>query len=68
MDTERIRDILTILDSAAKLESMNLSSFHLHPMKGDKKRFWSITVRSNWRIIFKFQNGNAYDVDLTDYH
>lgn len=40
----------------------------LHPLKGGLKGYWSIRVTGNWRIIFRFENGNAYDVDLIDYH
>ena len=47
---------------------MGLTSFRLHPLKGDLKGFWSVTVKTNWRIIFRFQNGDADDVELTDYH
>jgi len=47
---------------------MNLPTFRLHPLTGDLKGFWSVTVRANWRIIFRFKDGNAFDVDLIDYH
>ncbi len=47
---------------------MRLHSYRLHPLKGELKGFWSITVSGNWRIIFRFDSGNAFDVDLVDYH
>ena len=47
---------------------MNLPGFNLHPLKGDLRGFWSVTVRANWRVIIRFEGGNARDVDLTDYH
>lgn len=47
---------------------MDLPPFRLHPLKGDLRGFWAVTVRANWRIIFRFENGDAYDVDLVDYH
>jgi proteic killer suppression protein len=47
---------------------MDLPGFGLHPLKGNLKDFWSVTVRANWRIIFRFKNSGAYDVDLVDYH
>jgi toxin HigB-1 len=53
---------------AQKIEDMDVHSFRLHPLTGDLKGFWSVTVRANWRIIFRFENGNAFDVDLLDYH
>jgi len=36
-------------------------------MKGELKGFWAVTVRANWRIIFQFDEGDAFDVDLVDY-
>ena len=47
---------------------MDLPGFRLHPLKGNLKDFWSVTVRVNWRIIFRFEAGEVYDVDLIDYH
>jgi proteic killer suppression protein len=40
----------------------------MHPLRGDLRGFWAITVLANWRIIFRFAEGNAFDVDLVDYH
>jgi len=45
-----------------------MTSFRLHALKGDRKGFWSVTVRANWRIIFRFEDGDADDVELIDYH
>jgi len=42
--------------------------YRLHPLKGDLKGFWSVTVRANWRIIFRFEGTDAFDVELIDYH
>jgi proteic killer suppression protein len=39
-----------------------------HPLKGDLKGFWSVTVRANWRIVFRFEGEDAFDVEMTDYH
>ena len=47
---------------------MNLATFHLHPPKENLDGFWSVTVRANWRVIFRFDNAKASDVDLIDYH
>ena len=44
------------------------TSMAFHPLKGDLKGFYAVTVRANWRIIYRFENGNAYDVSLIDYH
>jgi proteic killer suppression protein len=65
---ERIENILGLLDIAGTVEDMNVPTFRLHPLIGDLKGFWSVTVRANWRIIFRFEDGNAFDVDLMDYH
>jgi len=67
-DVEKIRRILAQLDSAEAPEEMDVPGFHLHPLKGDLKGFWAVTVRANWRIIFRMKDGQAWDVDLTDYH
>jgi proteic killer suppression protein len=65
---ERLRVILAALESADTLEDLNRPSFRLHPLKGERKGQWLITVRANWRIVFRFDNGNARDVDLVDDH
>ena len=65
---ERIALALADLDDAAKPSDLDLPGYHLHPMKGDMKGFWSISISANWRIIFRFEEGDAYDVDLIDYH
>lgn len=64
----RIQTILGRLDTAEKIEDMDIHTFNLHPLKGDLKGFWSVTVRANWRIIFRFKDGEADDVDFLDYH
>ena len=65
---ERIENILGLLDVAARVEDMNVPTFRLHQLSGDLKGFWAVTVRANWRIVFRFEDGNAFDVDLIDYH
>ena len=65
---ERIAAILAALDAAATIAAMDRPSFHLHRLKGDLKGFWAVTVRANWRVIFRFKDGKAFDVDLVDYH
>jgi toxin HigB-1 len=65
---ERIRSILTLLDSATVISDMNRPSLRLHSLKGDLKGFWAVTVHANWRIIFRFEDGSALDVDFVDYH
>lgn len=65
---EKVQNILAVLNRARGAEDMNLPGFRLHPLKGDQKGVWSVTVRANWRVTFRFENGHAGDVDLTDYH
>jgi toxin HigB-1 len=65
---ERIRDILATLDAAKTIDGMNRPSLKLHRLKGKLKEFWAVTVRANWRIIFRFEDGKARDVDFLDYH
>ena len=50
------------------VEDMNLPGFRLHPLKGDLKGFYAVTVRANYRVIFRLEGGHVYDVDLIDYH
>ena len=67
-DVDKIERILARLNEATKVTNMALPGFRLHPVKGDLKGFWSVTVRGNWRIVFRFEEGHALDVDLVDYH
>lgn len=64
----RITRILLLLDRASHPRQMDISGFRFHALKGDLEGFWSVTVSANWRIIFRFADGNAVDVDLVDYH
>jgi proteic killer suppression protein len=50
------------------MEGLNRPSFRLHPLKGEFRGFWAVTVRANWRIVFRFADGKAFDVDFVDYH
>jgi proteic killer suppression protein len=65
---ERISTVLAYLDAAKAVEELNLPTLRLHQLKGELNGFWSVTVRANWRIIFRFENGAALDVELIDYH
>ena len=65
---EKVRRILAQLKSSLRQEDMDIPGFRLHPLKGDLAGFWSVTVRANWRIIFRFEDGDVTDVDLIDYH
>jgi proteic killer suppression protein len=65
---ERIGLILARLNTAKTIEAMDIHSYNLHELKGNRKGTWSVTVRANWRITFQFENGDALDVDFEDYH
>jgi proteic killer suppression protein len=65
---DKIARILARLDVATRPQELNVPGFRLHPLKGDLTGYWSVTVSANWRIIFRFEKGDATDVDLVDYH
>ena len=65
---KRIRDVLAHLDAAVEPSDIDLPGYRLHRLKGNLKGHWSITVSGNWRITFRFEDGEALDVDLVDYH
>ena len=64
----RIRKIFALLETADALEDMDLPGLGLHALRGDRKGTWAVNVSGNWRITFKLQNGEAFDVDYEDYH
>ncbi|MGH9605601.1 MAG: type II toxin-antitoxin system RelE/ParE family toxin [Terracidiphilus sp.] len=63
----KLRSILAVLHAAPTVAHMDMPGFRLHPLKGGMKGFWAVTVRANWRVIFRFDDG-AEDVDYVDYH
>ena len=63
----KLRNILATLHAAPTVAHMDLPGFRLHPLKGERKGFWAVTVRANWRVIFRF-DGGADEVDYVDYH
>jgi proteic killer suppression protein len=65
---KRLRILLIALDTATIIEDMDIPGFKLHPLKGNRKGLWSISVSGNWRITFEFKDGNAYIVNYEDYH
>ena len=64
----RITDVLSHLDRAEQPSDLDLPGYRLHSLKGVLKGLWSVTISGNWRIVFRFADGNAFDVDLVDYH
>ena len=64
----RITLALADLDAASKPSDVDLPGYRLHPLRGDLKGLWSISISGNWRITFRFEAGDVHDVDLVDYH
>jgi len=65
---KKLRLLLAALDTAKIIDDMDLPGFSLHPLKGDRSGIWSISVSGNWRVTFKFEEGNAQIVNYEDYH
>jgi proteic killer suppression protein len=65
---EKLRRILARLHASAVVADMDLPGYRLHPLKGDLKGFHAVTVQANWRVVFRFADGEAHDVDYVDYH
>ena len=64
----RIRRVLALLDQATEPNHLAIPGFGLHPLKGRLRGHWSVSVSGNWRIVFRFEGGEAVDVRLIDYH
>ena len=64
----KLRDILARLDAGRTPSDLALPGFRLHLLKGELAGFWSVTVRANWRVIFRFEGEDVVDVDYVDYH
>lgn len=65
----KIRRILTAIDEANEPEEVGLfPGWRLHPLTGALTGLWSVTVTGNWRIVFRFEDGNASELDYLDYH
>lgn len=65
---DRLRLILSALDQASDVQDMGQPTFRLHALKGNREGVWAVTVRANWRVTFRFKDGDACDMDLEDYH
>ncbi len=64
----KLRQILVALHNAAGPVGMNLPGFRLHPLRGDRRGQWAVSVSGNWRVVFEFAGPDATNVDLVDYH
>ncbi len=69
MERESAEELLAALDAATSLSSLSpLKSVGLHALKGNFKGHWAMTVNGPWRIVFRFEDGDAHDVGIIDYH
>ena len=69
IDVDAADDLLASLDAAETLKDLSpLKSVGLHKLSGNRTRQWELTVNGPWRICFRFKDGDAYDVEITDYH
>ena len=66
--TQRLRKILALLETADKIEDMDLSGLNLHALKGNRKGTHAVKVSGNWRVTFKIIDGDVVDVNYEDYH
>ena len=64
----RVAERLSVMAAAVGPGDLNLPGYRLHALKGDLAGWWSIRVTGNWRLICRFEDGEAVDVDLVDYH
>ena len=66
---DKLRKMLLALNTATTLLEVGVvPGWRLHPLTGDLAGYWSLTVTRNWRLIFRFEDGDALDLDLLDYH
>ena len=65
---KRLKQILGLLNAAATVKDLNFPGSNLHKLRGDREGFLSIVVSGNWRVIFRFEAGDALGVDYLDYH
>lgn len=64
----KISDRLAFLHAATSIDDIDKPGYRLHELKGKLKGYWAIDVSGNWRIVFKFEDGDVYVVNYEDYH
>jgi proteic killer suppression protein len=65
---KRLRIRLAVIDAATTIDDIRIPGYDLHQLKGDRQGTWSIKLSGNWRVTFRFEDGNAQDIDIEDYH
>ena len=69
MNVDAADDVLAMLEAATSLSDISpLKSVGLHSLKGNRKGQWAMTINGPWRLCFRFKDGDAYDVEILDYH
>jgi toxin HigB-1 len=69
LDTEAAIELLSVLDAATSLNDLSpLKSVGLHKLSNDRKGQWAMTINGPWRLCFCFEDGDAFDVEIVDYH
>ena len=69
MDREKARARLQLLDAMQSLDEIpSLASIRLHMLKGGRRKKWAMTINGPWRVVFEFSDGDAFNVQITDYH
>ena len=66
--TQKLTRILAVLDRSRTPQDMDIPGFRLHPLSGELRGHYAVSVSGNWRVTFRFEDGHAADVDYTDYH
>ena len=64
----KLRGILAVLNQSTEWQGMDIPVFRLHPLAGQLQGHYAVSVSANWRATFRFEGGNAHDVDYLDYH
>ena len=65
---DRIENRLGTLDAAREAEDMNVAGYGFHKLTGNLKGFYAVKITGNWRLVFRFEDGDAWDVDHLEYH
>src|SRR5271156_5673210 len=69
LDAEKAKARLQLLDAVlAMSEIPSLTSIGLHKLKGSRRQYWAMTINGPWRLVFEFRDGDAYNVEIVDYH
>jgi toxin HigB-1 len=63
-----IKRLVTLENASEASDFGSLNSVGLHRLTGDRKGFWAVTINGPWRLVFRIENGDAYDVEIVDYH